>query len=229
MELYGKQSKSIPQKILIHVIEILLLYLSFWILFQKGGDFFADKLHISNAAENVTRRNIIFIFNIVIFTRIGYAMLFLLKRKIPWEESIGVPMAFAVYYIGFSLLVLPSSGKTDILDYLGIAVFAVGCIINTLSEILRAVWKKDSSNKGKLYTGGLFAYSRHINYFGDLLWATGYAIITGNIYAAAIPVLLFFFFAFFNAPKLDKHLKNKYGADYDKYAAKTKMLIPFIY
>jgi len=32
-----------------------------------------------------------------------------------------------------------------------------------------------------------------------------------------------------NAPELDKYLKEKYGKEYDEYAGKTKMLIPFIY
>lgn len=41
MELYGQQSKSILQKSIIQLVEILLLWLSFWILFQNGGNWFA--------------------------------------------------------------------------------------------------------------------------------------------------------------------------------------------
>jgi len=44
-----------------------------------------------------------------------------------------------------------------------------------------------------------------------------------------VPVFLFCFFAFYNAPELDKYLKEKYGKEYDQYAGKTKMLIPFIF
>ena len=49
MELYGQQSKSIPQKAIIHLIEILLLWLSFWILFQNGGNWMANQLHSTNS------------------------------------------------------------------------------------------------------------------------------------------------------------------------------------
>ncbi len=108
-------------------------------------------------------------------------------------------------------------------------IFPTLSVLNTGGEILRNQWKKNPDNKGKMYTGGFFKYSRHINYFGDLLWVTAYADITRNWYAVSIPVLLFCFFAFYNAPKLDKHLRDKYGKDYDDYASKTKMLIPFIY
>jgi len=228
MELYGQLSKSIPQKLVIHLIEIALLWLSFWILFQNGADWFSTHLHFQNQDSAFERRVIIFIFNITIFFRLTYMMMFLLKRKIPWEESISVPFAFAVYYIGYSLFVLPISQKIDGLDYFGIALFLMGCLLNTGGEVLRNRWKKKTDNKGKIYTKGFFKYSRHINYFGDILWVTAYAIITRNWYAALIPVFTICFFVFYNAPKLDQYLKEKYGKSYEDYANKTKMLIPFI-
>lgn len=229
MDLYGQKSKSIPQKIVIHLIEILLLWLSYWVLFQNGGEWIEKYLNIHNSTENPGRRVIIFVFNIIIFLRLTYMMLFLLKRKIPWEESISVPFAFALYFIGFSLFVLPTSTPVDGLDYFAIALFIIGCVLNSGGEILRNKWKKNPENKGKIYTEGFFKYSRHINYFGDILWVVAYALITKNVWAVTIPIFLFCFFAFYNAPKLDKYLEGKYGRDYDEYAKNTKMLIPFIY
>jgi len=229
MDLYGQKSKSIPQKIVIHLIEIILLWLSYWILFQNGGIWVENHLGITNSNGNIDRRVIIFLFNIIIFVRLAYMMIFMLKRKIPWEESISVPLAFALYFIGFPLFVLPISVPIDIIDYFAISLFIIGCILNSGGEILRNKWKKEPENKGKIYTQGFFKYSRHINYFGDILWVISYALITKNIWSITIPLFLFIFFAFYNAPKLDKYLKEKYGNDYDDYAKKTKMLIPFIY
>lgn len=229
MDLYGQTSKSIPQKITIHIVEILLLWLSYWILFQQGGMWCEKYLHIYNDPGDEIRRVIIFAFNMIIFLRIAYMMIFLLKRKIAWAESISIPIAFALYFIGFPLFVLPVSKPIDGLDYFAIALFIAGCVLNSGGEILRNRWKNKPENKGKIYTGGFFKYSRHINYFGDILWVTASAIISGNWYAAIIPVFLFCFFAFYNAPKLDDYLKDKYGEGYSEYAKKTKMLIPFIY
>lgn len=229
MDLYGQKSKSIPQKVVIHLIEVLLLWLSYWILFQHGGDWLESHLSIPNATETRERRLIIFIFNVITFFRLAYMMVFLLKRKIPWEESISVPLAFALYYIGFPLFVLPTTAPLDGLDYFGIALFLAGCVLNSGSEMLRDQWKQNPANKGKIYTGGFFKYSRHINYFGDILWVSAYAILTRNWYAATIPISLFCLFAFYNAPKLDQYLKKKYGKGYDEYARRTKMLIPYIY
>lgn len=229
MDLYGKQSKSIPQKITIHITEILILWLSYWILFQSGGSWIEKHLHIQNELGNPERRIIIFSFNIIIFPRLAYMIIFLLKRKIPWEESISVPFAFAVYFIGFPLFVLSVSAPIDGLDYFAIILFVIGCTLNTGGEFMRANWKKNPAHIGKIYTGGFFKYARHINYFGDILWVTAYALITKNPYASIIPVLLFCLFAFYNAPKLDKYLRSKYGKGYDEYAENTKMLIPYIF
>jgi protein-S-isoprenylcysteine O-methyltransferase Ste14 len=229
MELYGQQDRSIPQKAVIHLVELILLWGSYWILFQQGGDWCEEHLHIQNAAGGSERRTLIFLFHLIIFLRIAYSMFFLLKRKMPWEESVGIAFAFVLYFIGFSLFVLPESGSLDGLDYFGIFLFVTGCILNSGGEILRHRWKMKPENKGKIYTRGFFKYSRHINYFGDLLWVSAYALITKNWIASVIPILLFCFFALYNAPALDKYLKGKYGKDYDDYAKKTKMLIPFIY
>jgi protein-S-isoprenylcysteine O-methyltransferase Ste14 len=228
MDLYGQKSSSIPQKILIHVLEIIFIFLSWWILFGKGGNWFGDHLHITNAEGNHERRIILFVFNIIIFLRIAITMFFLIKRRIPWEESISVPMAFALYYVGFSLFVLPKSRQLDGLDYFAMILFIAGCVLNTGGEIMRYLWKKREENRGKLYTGGFFRYSRHINYFGDLLWVTAYALVTKNWWSATIILFLFCFFAFYNAPKLDNYLREKYGKQYEEYAAGTKMLVPFL-
>lgn len=149
MELYGKKSKSIPQKVVIHLIEILLLWLSYWILFQSGGAWFEKYLHIHNATDNMDRRILIFIFNILIFLRLVYMMIVLLKRKIPWKESVSVPFAFAVYFIGFSLFVLPIYPPINELDYFAIALFIIGCTLNSGGEILRNEWKKNQKIGGK--------------------------------------------------------------------------------
>lgn len=229
MDLYGQKGKSLPQKIVIIALELLLLRISYWILFEDGGQNILRELGMEEVTGVMERKIIMFAFSCIVFLRMSFMMFYLLKRKIPWEESLSVPMAFALYYIGFSLLVLPTDQAMDYVDYLGIALFLVGSLINTYSELQRHFWKQRPENKGKLYTQGLFRYSMHINFFGDLLWVSAYAIITRNYYSIAIPVLLFCLFAFFNIPKLDQYLQSRYGQQFEKYRSNTKKLIPLIY
>jgi protein-S-isoprenylcysteine O-methyltransferase Ste14 len=229
VDLYGKHGRCIPQKIFIHVLEILFICLSYWILFQGVGGFVRDVIGLHDAGDGTGRRTIIFVFNIVIFLRLAMTMFFLLQRTIPWAESVSIPSAFALYYVGFSLFVLSSSQPIDELDYCAIALFIVGCTLNSGSELLRHRWKKDPRHHDRIYTQGLFRYSMHINYFGGLLWVTAYALVTRNWYSASIPAFLFSFFVFYNIPKLDAYLHKKYGTDFEEYAKQTKKFIPFLY
>lgn len=229
MDLYANKERSIPQKITIIVLELLLLWLSYWILFQNGGYKILHKIKIEKITALIERRKIIFAFSIIVFIRIGFMMIYLLKRKVPWDESISVSFAFGLYYVGFALFALTSPQLIDVIDYLGILIFVGGSFINTGSEIQRHFWKKKPENRRKIYTRGLFKYSMHINYFGDLLWVIGYTIITRNIFALAIPIFLFLFFTKYNIPKLDQYLGRRYGKEFYDYEKVTRRFIPFIY
>ncbi len=229
MDLYGKKSKSIPQKLIIIGLELILLYFAYYILFNKGGTEIYNRFGIAMPEGNLYRRIIIFCFSVIVFLRITFAMFVFVKRSIPFEETISIPFAFALYYIGFAVFGYGTQTPVGFIDYFGITVFLFGSYLNTMSEYQRHTWKKLSENKGKLYTLKLFSRSMHINYFGDLLWVIGYSIISLNIWSAWIPILLFFFFIFFNIPKLDNYLAKKYNSQFDTYKKQTKKLIPFIY
>ena len=66
MDLYVDKDRSIPQKATIIVLELLLLWLSYWILFQNGGFRILHRLRIENISASIERRQIIFAFSIVV-------------------------------------------------------------------------------------------------------------------------------------------------------------------
>lgn len=229
MELYGKQSSSLWQKTTITIAELLLLVLSFAILFMPFGESVFEYVWGSKPQALPLRKAIVFGFSIIVFIRMKATLFIFLKRQIPLEEVISVPVAFSLYYIGFSFFVINSPEVLGLPDYFAMALFVWGSYLNSFSEYRRHVWKKRPENKGKIYTEGLFKYSMHINYFGDMLWVIAYTIICHNIWAYTIPAFLFAFFAFANIPKLDAYLAEKYGDSFKEYAAKTKKFIPYIY
>lgn len=208
------------------LLEILIIFISYLILFKGGYNmiFKANRVN-GNEARHLT----IFLFNCIVFIRICITFFRFVKRQIPWQEAAGLPFAFAIYYIGFALLGYKCKLPPDYIDALGIVLFLAGSFLNTFSELLRDQWKRKPENKGHLYTGGLFRYAMHINYFGDVLWVTAYAILTRNWYAAIIPTFLFCAFVFFNIPQLDQYLSSKYGQEFAEYSGKTRKFVPFIY
>jgi steroid 5-alpha reductase family enzyme len=178
----------------------------------------------TRASRNVT----LFVFNLVVLARFMLTLFVVIERRIPWEEAASVPMAFALYLLGFPLLARPGAVPFGWLELVGIALFVIGSFVNTFAELSRKRWKARPENRGKLYTGGLFSVSMHPNYFGDLLWVSGYACVTHSPYAALIPAFLFVFFYFYNVPKLDAYLGQHYGESFRAYERRTKRLIPFV-
>jgi protein-S-isoprenylcysteine O-methyltransferase Ste14 len=227
VDLYSRKDHSIPQKVTILIFELFIIGLSYWILFSGGYHKLFPKSSTIDGDE--IRHLILFVFHLIVFLRICITIFYLIKRHIPWEETFSIAFAFAIYYVGFSILGYKTPLSIDFIDILAFVLFLMGSYLNTGAELARDRWKKKSENRGRLYTRGLFKYSMHINYFGDLLWVVAYAIITRNWYSFLIPVMLFFFFVFFNIPKLDNYLAAKYGKQFDDYRSKTKKLIPFIY
>ena len=230
MQLYGNVEKSIPQKTVLKIVETIIVILSGWILFYGGFDRVAGWFGTGPfVAGGQQRRIILFGFILITYLRFWVTITVLLQRRMPWEEMFSVSFAFALYYIGFSLLGYQNQLPLAGLDILGIVIFLFGGWLNTVGELKRYRWKKRPENTGKLYTIGYFRYAMHINYFGDILWVSGFAVLTRNWYSAIIPLWLFSFFIFFNIPKLDAYLSGKYGKAFVAYRKKTKKLIPFVY
>ncbi len=116
-----------------------------------------------------------------------------------------------------------------LVDLLGLAMYVVGSYFGTASEYSRHVWKARSGNQGHLYTEGLFRYSRHINYFGDLLLFSGCAILTRQLWTGIVPLVMALNFVFILIPAHDAYLARRYGSEFEHYERHTKKLIPFVY
>jgi len=53
------------------------------------------------------------------------------------------------------------------LDFIGIAIWTIGFIIENVADYEKSVFRANPENKGKWITKGLWKYSRHPNYFGE--------------------------------------------------------------
>jgi steroid 5-alpha reductase family enzyme len=57
------------------------------------------------------------------------------------------------------------------LDALGAALWLVGFVFEAVGDLQLARFKKDPRNRGRVVTAGLWKYTRHPNYFGEVtLW-----------------------------------------------------------
>ena len=175
-------------------------------------------------------RQVILMFCLLFYVlRLFITVFVFLKRKMAWSEMLLVSGLMSLALFSFAKVGGNSQQPVGTFDYFGIFLYLLGSWLNTYSEYTRHIWKKKGENKGNLYTGGLFKYSMHINYFGDIVLFSGLAIITQSFSLLVIPLIMALNFVFFIIPRLDKYLAKKYGDEFKKYAGRTKKFIPGIY
>ena len=136
-----------------------------------------------------------------------------------------------------ALAVITGGNKVPlgIVGYVGLAIWVFGFGIEVIADRQKSKWREKEENKGDFIDVGLWAWSRHPNYFGEIVLWTGIAI-------AAIPVLEGwqyvtlispFFVAFLlikvsGIPMLEERADEKWGGqdDYEQYKKNTPVLIP---
>ncbi|GIJ92520.1 hypothetical protein Asppvi_001798 [Aspergillus pseudoviridinutans] len=113
----------------------------------------------------------------------------------------------------------------------GVGFYMAGILVEVGSELQRRSFKKDPTNKGKPYAGGLFSAARHINYGAYTIWRAAYAFTAaGWPWAAAVFSFFFYDFAARGVPVLDKYLLERYGEQWQAIKDRVPYrLIPGIY
>jgi steroid 5-alpha reductase family enzyme len=119
---------------------------------------------------------------------------------------------------------------------IGSLLWAGGFLLETLSDGQRSSFGSDPANEGKILAEGMWKYSRHPNYFGEILVWLGiflYSIpsLTGPLYAAALgPVFITFLLVFVTGiPPHERAANERHGDDpaYREYKRRTSVLVPW--
>jgi steroid 5-alpha reductase family enzyme len=123
----------------------------------------------------------------------------------------------------------------DLFLVIGVLVWAVGFAIEVAADTQKSKFKADVSNDGKFISSGVWAWSRHPNYFGEIVLWIGVAIIAlpvlqGWQWATLIsPVFVTLLLTKVSGiPMLEERADKKWGGqpDYEEYKANTPVLIP---
>lgn len=120
----------------------------------------------------------------------------------------------------------------DALTWVGVALAAVGLFFETVGDLQLARFRADPANAGKIMDRGLWAWTRHPNYFGDLcvmfaLWLIAAGSWLGLLTVFA-PILMTYMLVTKTGKRmLDRRLARTRGEDYTRYAARTSGLIPW--
>ncbi len=227
--IYRDKSPSLKSKATLALLHLAIVTLAVWILFWNGATTIEGIFGAGHTVAIPLRRAMLAAVAVLYFIRVLGTLFIFIKRRVPWSEVatiavwVGMIDALIAYFGG------RNPAGVGVWEAIGACLVIIGSATNTGSEWQRHAWKRNPDNKGHLYTGGLWKFARHINYFGDLVLFTGWVLMTGVPALLAIPVLMVFGFVFVNMPAQDRYLVERYGDEYRSYAGRTARLIPFLY
>jgi steroid 5-alpha reductase family enzyme len=157
------------------------------------------------------------------------------------------PLRFARFWllqaVTVAVVMLPVSYLLDrddppglgVWSLAGAAVWLAGLVVEAVADAQKASFRANPENRGRFVAGGLWRYSRHPNYFGEMLvWWGLFVYVVPVLHGAAFAVvvgplsitLLLLFVS--GIPPLERSADEKYGgdADYREYKRRTSILVP---
>jgi len=110
--------------------------------------------------------------------------------------------------------------------FVGAGVWIVGAFFEWVGDYQLTKFKSDPANQGKVLDSGLWAWTRHPNYFGDACVWWGLWLISGELLTFFAPALMtFLLMKWSGVPLLEKSLKKR-RPDYAAYIERTSGFFP---
>ena len=129
----------------------------------------------------------------------------------------------------YPIYIALTSDSLSNLVYVGFILIIVAVTVQYISDDQMRKFRKDDKNFGKTMKYGLWKYSRHPNYFGEVSFWFGiylFALASGatSILLLACPMLMLALFVFISCPMMDNRSLKK-RSDYREYMKKTPQLL----
>jgi len=148
---------------------------------------------------------------------------------LPFPYLVSLPILFC------NSPVAPENG-IGLLEIAGGALGSFGFITEAIADQQKLAFKNSPKNEGKWCEVGLFKYSRHPNYFGDLcVWYGAFLISMPTLttwlrWVAVISPLMesMIILCLAGVPLCERMQEKKYGSnpEYRKYKSSTSVLVP---
>lgn len=136
-----------------------------------------------------------------------------------------------------ALAIITSTSRVEmgVWGFVGMAVWLTGFAIEVTADKQKSDFKADPANEGQFIDSGLWAWSRHPNYFGEIVLWTGIAlmavpVLSGWRWVVLIsPVFVTVLLTRISGvPLLEKKADEKWGDEpgYRRYKESTPVLVP---
>ena len=144
---------------------------------------------------------------------------------------------WVTFTMAAALAAVTSAGRValDVFAYAGLAIWLLGFGIEAAADVQKSRFRADAANKGRFISTGLWSWSRHPNYFGEITLWVGVAFIAfpalagWQLLTLISPVFVFLLITRVSGvPLLEKKADETWGgqAEYEAYKARTSVLVP---
>jgi steroid 5-alpha reductase family enzyme len=115
-------------------------------------------------------------------------------------------------------------------DLVALALFGFGLVVESVADLQLALFKRDPHNAGRVMDRGLWAWSRHPNYFGEMLlwWGLGLLALSapyGPLALIGPATITFLLLRVSGVPMLEATVKQR-RPGYVDYVARTPAFWP---
>lgn len=155
------------------------------------------------------------------FRKAAWRVVFRFQAPILWIVSLPVQLGQ-----------LPAQPATiGTLGWIGAGLAVFGILFESLADLQMVRFKADPANAGLVFGQGLWRYTRHPNYFGDLcvwfgLWLIAAETMLGVVSIIGPLLLLLMFVKYSGGPSYEKRLTFQ-RPGYADYIARTSSLVPW--
>ena len=136
-----------------------------------------------------------------------------------------------------ALAIITASDREELgwVGSLGIAVWVIGFAIEVTADQQKSAFKRDPANEGRFITSGLWSWSRHPNYFGEITLWVGMAVLALPVLSGwrwvmlVSPVFVIVLLTRISGiPLLEARGRKRWGddPDYQAYVERTSVLVP---
>ncbi len=130
------------------------------------------------------------------------------------------------------LIINRSPGRAiDFVAVFGVCLWVFGFVFEFVGDAQLARFAKDSHNRGKILQTGLWRYTRHPNYFGEVvqwwgIWLLALSVPGGWFSVVGPLTITFLILKVSGIPMLEKKMAQ--NPDFADYSRRTSMFIPWI-
>ncbi len=239
------------------LLQIIFFIPSFLLKTEKYYDLVGSLTYITTVSlayfsvENKTMIDSIIYFYVMVWAlRLG---IYLFRRvrndgkDVRFEQAKKHFLWFLQYWMGQALwvsltactaiigILSPEDDLLPVLAMIGMALWLSGFTIESVSDYQKRVFRKENDPSEAFIHTGLWARSRHPNYFGEIMLWTGIAVIalntlTGIEYITLVsPIFVYILLTRMSGiNKLEQIADERYGhlEEYQRYKRNTHVLVP---